>query len=243
MHSGVSQTQRISLCLLTWNEITGCKADVPRIPFNEFDEVYAVDAGSVDGTCEYLRSLDVTVHQQPVKGYNQAYLHAFNICSTDALVLFHPKGSVEPKEVLNFRPLFAEGYDLIIASRLMKGSRNEEDDRLWRPRKWFVRLLSLTAALLWRQNGILVQDVLHGFRGMRRDAFFNTQPLTEGVSIDLEMVVRAYRMGLRIAEIPVCERPRLAGSTHFKAFQTGRQLISYLIREIGRESPKNLSTR
>ena len=234
---------RLSLCLLTWNERAGCEVDVPLLPLTAFDEVYAVDAGSKDGTREYLEAQGITVHKQPVRGYNQAYLHAFRTCTTDALVLFHPKGSIDPAELLRFRPLFAEGYDLIIASRLLKGARNEEDDRLWRPRKWFVRGLGLLAAVLWRRRGHRVQDVLHGFRGMRREAFFAIQPLAEGVSIDLEMVVRAYRAGLRAIEFAVIEQRRLSGATHFKAFHTGKRLLAYLAHELTRSVTEAESSR
>lgn len=229
---------RVGLCLLTWNERAGCEMDVPHLPLTAFDEVYAVDAGSIDGTREYLDAQGITVHLQPVPGYNQAYLHAFRICTTDALVLFHPKGSIDPAELLKFRSLFMKGYDLVIASRLIQGARNEEDDRRWRPRKWFVRGLGILAAVLWRRRGNRILDVLHGFRGMRCQAFFAIEPLAEGVSIDLEMVVRAYRLGLRAVEFPVVECPRQAGVTHFKAFPTGMSLLAYLAFELTRSANK-----
>lgn len=224
----------LGLCLLTWNERDGCAMDVPRLPLTAFDEVYAVDAGSTDGTQEYLEDQGITVYQQSAPGYNQAYLDAFRMCTTDALVIFHPKGSIDPSELRKFRPLFAAGYDLIIASRLIKGARNEEDDRLWRPRKWFVRGLGIVAAVLWRRCGYRVQDVLHGFRGMRREAFYAIEPLASGVSIDLEMVVRAYRLNLPAIEFPVIEHPRLTGESHFKAFPTGKRLLLYLFKELTR---------
>jgi hypothetical protein len=41
---------RLSLCLVVWNELEGCKLDVPRLPRDAFDEVFAVDGGSTDGT-------------------------------------------------------------------------------------------------------------------------------------------------------------------------------------------------
>jgi glycosyltransferase involved in cell wall biosynthesis len=231
---GVVSPVRISLCLLTWNEIEGCKHDVPRLPINEFDEVFAVDGGSTDGTIEYLQSCGITVHRQPKPGYNQANIHAFRTCTTDALVLFHPKGSVDPAVLVNFRPLFQDMNDLVIASRIVKGSRNEEDDKLWRPRKWFVFWLGLLAALIWRRNGPWIRDVLHGFRGMRRDRFFQIEPLEAGLSIDLEMVVRCYRKDLRMVEFPVEEHHRLSGDTHFSAFPTGKHLVSYMIQELKR---------
>jgi glycosyltransferase involved in cell wall biosynthesis len=216
---------RLTLCLLTWNEIDGCNHDVPRLPLYDFDEVFAIDGGSTDGTIEYLAGRGIRVFQQETKGYNGAYLSAFGRCSTDALVMYHPKGSIDPAVVLSFRRYFEQGYDLVVASRLMTGAANEEDSKLWRPRKWFVQVLGLTAALLWKRDRGMIWDVLHGCRGMRRDAFFLIEPLPKGVSIDLEMVVRAYRFKLRRIEFPVVEGPRLHGKTRFKTWPTGQALL------------------
>src|SRR5262245_47215914 len=99
---------RLSLCLLTWNEIDGCKLDVPRLPKDAFEEVYAIDGGSTDGTIEYLAEQGIRVIQQETRTYNGAYLSAFRHCTTDALVIYHPKGSIDPAVVLQFRPYFEE---------------------------------------------------------------------------------------------------------------------------------------
>jgi len=225
---------RLTLCLLTLNEIEGCRHDVPNLPLDEFDEVFAIDGGSTDGTVEYLKGRGLPVFQQELKGYNGAYICAFTRCSTDALVMYHPKGSVDPAILLKFRGYFEQGYDLVVASRLIAGAVNEEDHKLFRPRKWFVRILGLVAALLWKRDRGMIADVLHGCRGMRRDSFFAIEPLPTGVSIDLEMVVGAYRRRLPRIEFPIVEAPRLAGETRFKAWPTGRALLRYLAFEIGR---------
>ena len=229
---------RISLCLLTWNEIDGCRHDVPLLPRGAFDEIFAIDGGSTDGTIEFLEAQGIPVFQQEIRGYNGAYLSAFRRCSTDALVIFHPKGSIDPAVVLKYAPYFAQGYDLVVASRLIAGSVNEEDGSLLRPRKWFVRALALTASILWQRDRDMIWDVLHGCRGARRDAFFRMDPLEKGLSIDIEMVVRAYRLRLRRVEFPVAEKARLAGETHFKAWSTGKALLRYLMSELKRPIPK-----
>eukprot|EP00828_Plagiopyla_frontata_P006252 TRINITY_DN12699_c0_g2_i1.p1 TRINITY_DN12699_c0_g2~~TRINITY_DN12699_c0_g2_i1.p1 ORF type:complete len:113 (+),score=22.78 TRINITY_DN12699_c0_g2_i1:3-341(+) len=54
----------VSLCLIVWNELEGCKKDVPLIPRECFDEIYAVDGGSTDGTVEYLESQSIKVFPQ-----------------------------------------------------------------------------------------------------------------------------------------------------------------------------------
>ena len=228
---------RLSLCLLTWNEIDGCRLDVPRLPLSAFDEVFALDNGSTDGTVEYLAEHGIRVVRQTLPTYNGAYRCAFDACTTDALVIFHPKGTIDPAAVLQFRPLFAQGADLVIASRIGPGAHNEEDERLIRYRKWFVMALGLIAGLLWRREGAFVWDVLHGFRGMRRAAFFFIDPLPRGVSMDLEMVARAYRARLVRAVFPVSEQPRLAGGTHFGAWSTGKRLLRYIWTELGRPAP------
>ena len=225
---------RLTLCLLTWNEIGGCQIDVPQLPVDQFQEVFAIDGGSTDGTCEYLRSRGITVYPQDAPTYNGAYTTAFRRCTTDALVMYHPKGSIDPSEVLKFRSLFEEGMDLVIASRIGPGARNEEDGRFIQHRKWFVMATGLLASIVWRRRGPMVWDVLHGFRGMRRAAFEAIDPLPAGVTIDLEMVVRAYKHRLRIASFPVEERPRRGGATHFKAWPTGKRLLRYLWFELRR---------
>ncbi|ABK42636.1 hypothetical protein Mmc1_0107 [Magnetococcus marinus MC-1] len=231
----MNATPTITLCLLTFNELEGCRHDLPHLPLDHFDAVYALDGGSRDGTDTFLREQGITVHTQQKAGYNAAYLEAFAHCQTDVLVLFHPKGCIDPQSVLNFKPLFQAGNDLVIASRLGPGAHNEEDEQLLKPRKWFVQGISILAALLWRRDrGPHLWDVLHGMRGMRVAAFHAIAPRDHGLSIDLEMVVRSYRLKLKRAAFPVHERTRLAGQTHFKALPTGWKLLKYMASELCR---------
>ena len=65
---------KITLCLIVWNELEGCKIDVPRLPRNDFFEVIAIDGGSTDGTVEYLESQNIAVYRQPKRGLNAAYV-------------------------------------------------------------------------------------------------------------------------------------------------------------------------
>lgn len=225
---------RLSLCLLVWNELEGCKVDVPRLPRAAFEEVFAVDGGSTDGTVEYLRSEGIPVHRQPKKGLNAAYIHANDVATGDAVVVFFPKGTNPVEDLVRFRPLFEQGCQLIVASRQIAGSVNEEDSGWWRPRKWAVRGLSVLVALLWRREGYRVRDVLHGFKGFTRDAFRRMTVLDRGLSIDVEMVVRSYKLRLPRREFPTTERSRLGGQTHFGMWPTGKRLLAYLWYELRR---------
>jgi glycosyltransferase involved in cell wall biosynthesis len=227
---------KISLCLMVWNELEGCKIDVPRLPRDSFDEIYAVDGGSTDGTVEYLQSQGITVYRQPKKGLNAAYIHANDMSSCEAVVVFFPKGTTPPEHLAKFRPLFEQGNELVIASRQIKGSVNEEDVTLWRPRKWAVLGLAILAGGIWRREGYWVKDVLHGFKGWTRVAFNRMKVLDYGLSIDIEMVVRAYKLRIRRTEFPTAEVSRPYGDTHFKIWPTGKKLFAYLWFELNRSS-------
>jgi len=227
---------KISLCLLVWDELAGCQIDVPELPLESFDEVYAVDGGSSDGTLRFLESKGIPVYRQPKKGLNAAYHYAVERSRCDAVVVFFPKGTISTSSLRNFRSLLEDGYDLVIASRNIAGARNEEDDRVLKPRKWATMYLGYLSALLWRREGHLVRDVLHGYKGFTVAGFRKMNPREEGLSIDIEMVIRSYRLRLKRTEFPVREMARKSGASHFHFFSTGKKLLEYLWWEIRRKT-------
>lgn len=225
----------VGLCLITWNELEGCKHDVPLIDRSQFDQVYCIDGGSTDGTVEYLQEQGIEVYRQTAKGLNQACKDGANFCKCDAFVFFHPKGSIPVEDTYKFRELYEQGYEFIVGSRMMKESHNEEDDKLLKPRKWFVLGLGLAAKILFKKEGNTIWDSLHGFRGMTVEAFKKCDISDMSPSVDIEMVCRSYKLKLKRIEFPTTERSRIAGETHFKAYSTGKKLLKYLFWEIGRK--------
>lgn len=225
----------VGLCLITWNEIAGCKHDVPLIDRNKFEQIYCIDGGSTDGTVEYLREQGIEVYPQTGKGLNQACKDGADHCRCDAFVFFHPKGSVPVEDAYKFRAYYEQGYEFVVGSRMMKESRNEEDAKLLKPRKWFVLGLGLAAKILFKREGNTVWDTLHGFRGMTVEAFQKCSISDRSPSVDIEMVCRSYKLRIRRIEFPTTESARIAGETHFKAFATGKKLLRYLVWEIGRK--------
>ena len=224
----------VALCFLCWNERPGCERDVPPIDLSAFDEVFAIDGRSSDGTAEYLQSLGVRTYAQNVPGLNSAYWQAVELTRCDCIVVFFPKGTLPVEILYEFRAHFSEGKELVIASRMAPGGRCEEDGGWWRPRKWGVRFLAALASGLWRREGPRISDVLHGVKGFSVRAFRSMSPSREGLSIDLEMAVRSYRQRLPRAEFPVTEGPRLYGETRFKILPTGWKLLRSLLREARR---------
>lgn len=228
---------RPSLCLIVWNELEGCRLDVPRLPRELFAEVYAVDGGSTDGTVEYLQAQGIPVYRQPKRSLNAAYAHAVEKCTGDAVVVFFPKGTIAPDCVLTMARLMDEGYDLVVASRNMAGAQNEEDAHFFKPRKWGVAVLSLGCSLVWRREGWRIRDVLHGVKAFTIESYRRMRVSDMGVTIDLEMTVRAYRLRIPRTEFPVAEVARPHGETNFKIWPTAKRLARFLWSELFRTIP------
>jgi glycosyltransferase involved in cell wall biosynthesis len=220
---------------MTWNELGGCQIDVPNIDHSKFFEVFAIDGGSTDGTREYLENAGINVFQQRKKGLNAAYVDANFHAKGDAVVVFFPKATTPVADAVTVAESLRD-YDFVIASRQIRGSKNEEDGQLLKPRKWAVRGLAIVTALLWKRNrGPIIIDVLHGFKGWRREVFAEMEILDHGLSIDIEMVVRGYKRGIKMVEIPTIEIKRPFGESHFKFWSTGIKLLEYLRFEFSRD--------
>jgi glycosyltransferase involved in cell wall biosynthesis len=100
---------KIALCLMVWNELDGCKHDLPLLPRDQFDEIYAIDGGSTDGTVDYLEGLGIPVYRQPKPGLNAAYVHAVEMATCDAVIVFFLRAPLTPHAYciwhMNFNPV------------------------------------------------------------------------------------------------------------------------------------------
>jgi glycosyltransferase involved in cell wall biosynthesis len=230
--------KKITLCLVVFNELKGCKIDIKNLPRSSFCETIAIDGGSTDGTIKYLEKNSIKVYNQKKLGLNSAYVEANKVAKGDYVVTFFPKGNLPVKDLLKFENFFRKGFDLVIASRQITNSINEENDKLFKYRKWCVLILAYVSSVIWRKskNQLLIKDVLHGFKGWKKKAFSKMKIINQGLSIDIEMVIRSYKLQLKCVEFPTTERKRSYGDTHFKILPTGFKLIKYLWFEFFRKN-------
>ena len=226
---------RVALCLLTYNERPCLEQIFPLIPApsldSGFDNLFAVDGGSTDGTEEYYREWRVPVIGQSRRGRGDAFLLAFEQVEADAYIFFSPDGNEDVRDLSKFKPLLECGADLVIASRMMRGAVNEEDIHLLKPRKWANNALNVLANGLFRRVGPFVTDSINGYRAITRRAAKELKLDALDYTIEYQMTIRALKQRMAIVEFPTREGPRVAGETGAPSFPTGLRFLRRLWTE------------
>lgn len=224
---------KISLVILTFNEIVGLREIFDKIPLSSVDEAFAIDGGSTDGTLEFFRERKFPVHVQGKRGRGEAFREAFAKASGDALIFFSPDGNEDPADIVKFLPYLRQGYDMVVATRMVRGARNEEDHLVFKWRKWANNAFNLLANWTWNRQPF-VTDTINGFRAITREAWRRLALDGPGYTIEYQSSIRAFKLGLRIAEFPTIEGQRLDGREGSPSTQTGIAFLKMYISEIRR---------
>ncbi|MEK7873358.1 MAG: glycosyltransferase family 2 protein [Chloroflexota bacterium] len=223
------RTGTTSLIMLTRDEIHGVRALFDHIPFHAVDECIAVDGGSTDGTVEFLEQRGLRVVRQSVPGRGLAFLIGAAETKGDYLVFFSPDGNEDPADIVRLIDLVKQGTDLAIASRFMKGARNEEDGKIIASRKWANLGFTLAFRLLW---GGHITDTQNGFRGVRRARFEEMNLDAQQFEIESQMTIRALKLKCKVAEIPTREGDRIGGRSKLPPIPTGLRILRVMAREL-----------
>ena len=223
---------KISLVILTYNEIKGLEALFDQIPRDAVDEIFAVDGGSKDGTVEFFQKKGVTVYGQTVKGRGEAFRVAFEKAQGDALLFFSPDGNEDPKDIPKFKPYLEQGFDIVVGTRMVKGAHNEEDELTFPWRKWANNGFTLMANVTWNRSGKYVTDTINGFRAITQTAWKKLQLDGPGYTIEFQSSIRAFKLGLKIAEFPTYESGRIDERVGSPSMSTGLAFLKLYFSEL-----------
>jgi len=194
-------------------------------------EIIVVDDGSRDQTSAVVRSRFATVAAVRVLRYETNHGKGFAVregvlASRGKLALFSDADLSTPiEELAKLEAKAAEGFDVVVASRVVAGAR------ILTPQPTRRRLAGLVFRSLVRSLGLSsLHDTQCGFKLLRRAT---VEPIlraieTKGFAFDVELLARAERAGLRVAEVPVDWRD--SRGSKVRLFPDALRMASDLIR-------------
>jgi glycosyltransferase involved in cell wall biosynthesis len=216
----------ISVVIPTLNEAQNIPWVLRRMPLY-VDEVVIVDGRSTDNTVGVARAVrqDIVVVDEKRKGKGVALRSGFAAATGDIIVMLDADGSMDPQEIGWFVSPLQHDYDFVKGSRYVTGGGSE--DLTWLRRTGNRALTGLANAVLHSNYS----DLCYGYIAFRRECLDVLQLESDGFEIETELIVRAARAGLRIAEVPSFELDRISGVSNLQTFRDGWRVLGTMAHE------------
>lgn len=195
--------------------------------------VVVVDNGSTDATAGVARDLGAEVVSEPRRGFGAACWRGLQAAAPASTVVFLDADASLSWDDFDAvaGPVVRGEADLVLGRRIR--ARREPGAMPW-------HVVVANAALGWLSGavaGVRLHDV-GPYRAVSRQALLDLDLRDRGYGWPLEMVLRAGRSGLRVAEVPVDYRVRVGTSkvtgrpwaTVKVAFRMARVLLAHAFR-------------
>ena len=198
---------KVSLLVMTLNEVEGLKAIMPRIKRDWIDQIIVVDGGSTDGSIEYAREMGYEVAFQKERGIRLALIENYPNIKGDIIITFSPDGNSVPEEIPPLIEKMKKGYDMVIVSRYLGEARSFDDTFISRLGNWsFTKIINFLfgfhytdALVMFRAYKREVPEKLGIIK--RRSALYE-RFIGRYISWEPQLSVRCAKRRLKITEIP-----------------------------------------
>ena len=226
----------ISIVVASYNELDNMSKMIPKLEsiFGEEHlqgEIVVVDDNSPDGTAALVTNLssqygNIRLLVRPKKlGPGSAFADGYKLARGEIVIGMDTDFSHDPADIPRFISKINEGFDMVLASRYIKGGRYEVSSFQTLKKSIASRLGNV---LIRSVTGVPLHDFTTAFRAIRREVISNIQIESKGNSFFMEFVVKAYRSGYKMVEIPIEFRDRVTGRSKLKL---GKQSLT-LIKEL-----------
>jgi glycosyltransferase involved in cell wall biosynthesis len=205
----------VAVIIPALNEAESLPLVLANLP--EVGQVFVVDNGSTDKTAEVARAGGATVIHEPQRGYGSACLAgiaAADMPGIDIVVILDGDHTFDPQEMhLLVEPIDSDEADMVLGDRTVKA----EPGALTLPQRFgnkvATRLIHLISGFQYHDMG--------PFRAIRRAALMDMGMSDPNYGWNVEMQIKAIRLGYRVKEVPVTCRNRAAGTSKISGSVTG----------------------
>jgi hypothetical protein len=229
----------VSVVIPALNEGRNIPHVFARIPSGTH-QVILVDGESTDNTVEAARNArpDILVVNQTRRGKGNALACGFKAATGDVIVMLDADGSADPGEIPRFIDALVAGADFAKGTRFALGGGSSDITSLRR-----VGNDALTGVFNLCY-GRQYSDLCYGYNVFWRyclpvlglDATTPPPPgggklWGDGFEVETLIHVRIAKAGLKVAEVPSYEYPRLHGASNLNATRDGLRVVRTMLAE------------
>lgn len=220
------RSSTVSVIIPTLNEAGNIPYVLNSIP-EWVREVVIVDGRSSDDTERIARILHpgVKVVHELTPGKGAALKAGLNAASSDYMIIMDADGSMDGTQLELFRAALDQGAQFVKGSRFAPGGGSADITKLRAMGDAGIRLL------LRLFFGARISDATYGYFAVRADCRDHLNIDANGFESEILIVIRAFRSGLRIAEVPCFEANRIHGQSNLNALKDGLRIAMVILRE------------
>lgn len=183
-------------------------------------QILVVDGRSIDKTQELVKNyhkayknVDLLVTRPQDSAFKESLFVGYRSAKTEFVATFMGDLSDNPATLNKMYDKLRSGYDVVIASRYIKGGGVVNKPKM---QAIISRCVSASLRLI---TSIPIHDVSNPFTLYRKSILTEMDIVSDANEIPIEMVYRAYFSGAKIAEVPTIWKGRVAGKSKFKMFR------------------------
>lgn len=185
-------------------------------------EVVVADNDSEDDSARLAEKAGARVIVERRRGYGSAYLAGFAASRGRYIVMADADLTYDFNEIPRFVAALDDGAEMVIGDRM---DNIQPGAMPWLHQYVGNPLLTGFLNLLFRTG---ISDAHCGMRALRRDVLPRLDLRTTGMEFASEMVIRASKEKLKIAEFPIEYHPR-GGQSKLSSFRDGWRHLRFLL--------------
>ena len=226
--------ETVELVILNKNDAESLELVLSELDASCVDQVYAIDGGSADHSLDVFNRFGVQVVENVSGGRGGAIKYAIKSSKADWLIFLSSDGEENPADLPNFVKAFADGNDLVIASRMADGSSGFKSDHeiKYLHRKVFLWLISRSIMILF---GGKIHDCWNGYRGMNVKKAKTLTLTANDFLLEAQLTIQFLKHKYKVCEFPTIERKRYFGGSQNPALVSGWGHIALLLTEFFRK--------
>ena len=215
-------TAKISVIIPVYNEINTIREIIKRVQAVDIEkEIIIVDDGSMDGTKEYLKSINEKVSDKKMqslkiffnetnRGKGAALKTGFKEASNDIIVIQDADLEYDPEDYNKLiEPIIKGLADVVYGSRFLGDTHRV----LYYWHYVGNTILTLISNMLTNLN---LSDVWTGYKVFKKEVVKNMNLVENGFGFGPEITAKISKLNLRIYEVPI--------SYHGRTYEEGKKI-------------------
>jgi len=188
-------------------------------------EILVVDDGSDDRSADIAQELKAHVLRDPHQGKGFALRSGFRQAEGELVVTLDADGSHQPEEIpLVLRYIRENKADFVVGSRFFNSEANKT--KIPKINRTGNKMFNYLIGYL---TGVKISDSQSGFRAIKSSLIKKMKLSSHGYEVESEMLIKALRMGARVAETPISFDQRTVGKSKLDPIRDGTRILYAII--------------